>query len=328
MLLWIPIAKKQSKLRPHVVQTELDPKRSNADEMKQAGCRASCTSWIWKELAISKTTMRSSKDTNQGKIAGMKSQVANLHLDLAEFGQEWTELVAQGDPRCSQLMPAFAFTNLPVQRAFLQNSSLGDAMALHLGKAVARGCFHLCTLVLHNHGISAKGVRWLVTGLRLHAALNTLDLSHNLCGDAGAEALAVLLGESAALHTLRLRDNGVGADGAAKLAAGLLSMRKQARTLRGRAAASLQVLDLAMNGIGDEGATALAIALGQNRSLLALDISACCVTVCGAGALVAALERNRTLRSLCVWSLVFGKGDAAALAGLRRRVAVGPTATL
>jgi len=94
-----------------------------------------------------------------------------------------------------------------------------------------------------------------------NAALETLDLTGNNIGDAGAEMLAVVLERNTALKELKLESNGIGSEGAAKLATALETN------------SALTTLDLKDNNIGDDGVSKLATALETNAALATLKLS-------------------------------------------------------
>ena len=125
----------------------------------------------------------------------------------------------QADP--SGIVTALASTPR-VERAIILDCGFTDDMARQTALALARGCRLLSALILPQNRITSVGVRHLSAGLLIHAALHTLDLSGNACGDHGSESLAVLVCSSPALRVLNLRSNGIGPTGAAVLAEALV----------------------------------------------------------------------------------------------------------
>ena len=85
--------------------------------------------------------------------------------------------------------------------------------------------------------------------------LNQLDLSHNLIGDDGAEALAANLHHCTQLKNIDLSNNKIGGDGAKALAANFYHCTQ------------LHELDFSNNGIGDDGVKALAHSCTQLNKL-------------------------------------------------------------
>mmetsp|Transcript_90219 Transcript_90219/g.255723 ORF Transcript_90219/g.255723 Transcript_90219/m.255723 type:complete len:591 (+) Transcript_90219:113-1885(+) len=96
-----------------------------------------------------------------------------------------------------------------------------------------------------------------------NASLGELCLGRNGIGDAGAEAIAAVLGAGSALRRLSLRDNAIGDAGARALAAAL--------SLNG----VLEELDLWGNQLSDLGGRALLSAAARCEIFLELDPSPC-----------------------------------------------------
>jgi Ran GTPase-activating protein (RanGAP) involved in mRNA processing and transport len=193
-------------------------------------------------------------------------------------------------------------------------------MARQTAQALARGCRQLSALILPQNNITSVGAQYLTAGLLIHAALHTLDLSDNACGDHGSEALAVLVCSSPALRVLKLRRNKVGPAGAAVLAAALVPYAQGRCCSDGaphRRGVALAELDLSHNRIGDAGARSFAAALSCRAcALRALDLSCNVITSRGARRLAAALPANRALESLRVVSIALGDEEEAALKAL------------
>jgi hypothetical protein len=224
------------------------------------------------------------------------------------------------DPSCIVTLLA---STPRVERAIIVDCGLTDEMARQTACALARGCRPLSALILPQNRITSVGTRHLSAGLLIHAALHTLDLSGNACGDHGSESLAVLVCSSPSLRVLNLRSNGIGPAGAAVLAAALVPYAKD-RCSAGappsrRCKVALAELDLSHNRIGDAGARSFAAALGKRAcALRALDLSCNSITSRGARRLAAALSTNRALESLRVVSIALGDDEEAAIIALER----------
>src|SRR6185312_1087633 len=126
----------------------------------------------------------------------------------------------------------------------------------------------------------------LIDVLESNPSVNSLILSYNQIGDAGATALAKALESNSSLISLDLGSNQIGDAGATALAKALESN------------SSLTSLNLWSNQIGHAGATALAKALESNFSLTSLNLSLNQIGDAGATALAKALESNSSLTSL------------------------------
>ncbi|KAB0397861.1 hypothetical protein E2I00_004490 [Balaenoptera physalus] len=127
--------------------------------------------------------------------------------------------------------------------------------------------------------------RILICSLLDHAALEELDLSHNLIGDRGARAAAKLLGHSR-LRVLNLANNQVRAPGAQSLAHALAHN------------SDLVSLNLRLNCIEDEGGQALAHALQTNKCLTTLHLGGNELSEPTATLLSQVLSINTTLTSI------------------------------
>ncbi len=224
------------------------------------------------------------------------------------------------DPSC---VVAVLASTPEVERAIILDCGFTDDVARKIALALARGCRLLSALILPQNRITSVGVRHLSAGLLIHAALHTLDLSGNACGDHGSESLAVLVCSSPALRVLNLRGNSIGPAGAAVLAAALVPYEED-RCIIGapscrRCGVALSELDLSHNRIGDAGASSFAAALGERVcALRVLDLSCNIITSRGARRLAAALSTNRALESLRVVSIALGNEEEAALKALER----------
>jgi len=194
-----------------------------------------------------------------------------------------------------------------VEQVILLRCDIADDMALRIAEVAADpGCKSLVALALPHNRITAIGANHLAQGLVSHAALHTLDLSFNSCGDVGACSLSRLVRESSALRILKLKDNGIGSKGAADLASAIAS-------------APLEDLDLSHNRLGDAGAQEFAAALEHPACLLrALDLACNAITSVGSRRLAAALRSNGALESLRVLAISLRREEEAALVALER----------
>ena len=143
-------------------------------------------------------------------------------------------------------------------------------------------------LNLSDNLIGAAGAQALADALRENVSLplQKMYLSNNLIGAAGAEALADALKENTSLplQELYLCNNRIGAVGAKAIAEAL------------KQNASLQVLYLCNNQIGAAGAKAFAEALKQNASLRKFGFSNNQIGDTGAESLFAAVKENVSLK--------------------------------
>ena len=224
------------------------------------------------------------------------------------------------DPSC---VVAVLASTPRVERAIILDCGFTDDMARQTARALARGCRPLSALILPQNRISSAGVRHLSAGLLIHAALHTLDLSGNACGDHGSESLAVLVCSSPTLRVLNLRSNSIGPAGAAVLAAALVPYAQESCSIGApssrRCGVALSELDLSHNRIGDAGARSFAAALGERVcALRVLDLSCNIITSRGARRLAAALSTNQALESLRVVSIALGDEEEAAIIALER----------
>ena len=100
---------------------------------------------------------------------------------------------------------------------------------------------------LNSKGITEADCVWIAAAIAKSTSLQSIDLSHNPIGDAGATALAEGIAKSTSLQKIDLRGNSVGDAGATALAAGIAK------------STSLQHIDLGfLSSIGDAGRAALA----------------------------------------------------------------------
>jgi hypothetical protein len=244
-------------------------------------------------------------------------KIPDLHLD------EHTSLVLVARRMVGpiHIVTALASTS-EVERVIVLDCGFTDDMARQTAITLARGCRMLSALILPHNRITSVGIRHLSAGLMIHAALHTLDLSGNACGDRGSESLAVLVCSSPALRVLNLSSNGIGPAGAALLAAALVPYAHHRcsddDTLSNRrCGVALAELDLSHNRIGDTGARSFAAALCESAcALRALDLSCNIITSRGARRLAAALCTNHALVNLRVVSIALGDEEEAAIEAL------------
>jgi Ran GTPase-activating protein (RanGAP) involved in mRNA processing and transport len=194
-----------------------------------------------------------------------------------------------------------------VEQVILLRCNIADDTALKIAEAAADpGSKTLLALALPHNRIAAIGASHLAKGLIAHAALHTLDLSFNCCGDFGAYSLSMLVRESPALRVLKLKENAIGSKGAADLASAIRC-------------ASLEDLDLSHNRMGDAGAQEFATALEDAAcSLRAIDLACNAITSLGSRRLAAALRTNGAVESLRVLAISLRREEEAALVALER----------
>ncbi|KAJ3606267.1 hypothetical protein NHX12_025787 [Muraenolepis orangiensis] len=173
-----------------------------------------------------------------------------------------------------------------------------------------KSCQTLKILRLHQSKVEDERCRMLARHLLDHPALRELDLSHNLIGDRGAQALGKLL-TSSRLEVLRLCDNEIGGPGALAIAHALSQ------------GAPLRDLDLRLNRLGDEGGRALGHALRTNGTLRRLHLGANELGEPSATALAQALVQNDTLTSINLSANSLGAGGGKALEeGMSQNISV------
>lgn len=162
------------------------------------------------------------------------------------------------------------------------------------GEALASGCRRLSILRLSGNAIGDAGAAALAPLIGRHMPLVELLLDSNRVGDSGTSALAAELRQSSVLRILDLGNNRVGPIGAEALAAALPPNK------------SLHSLGLKSNRIGALGATHLARALLRNDGLGAIDARNCSLGDLAASQLTACMEGHPTL---CIVK-VTGNGEA------------------
>ncbi|XP_059877611.1 dynein regulatory complex subunit 5 [Delphinus delphis] len=155
----------------------------------------------------------------------------------------------------------------------------------HSLAATVKACHTLKIFRLTRSKVDDDKARILICSLLDHAALEELDLSHNLIGDRGARAAAKLLGHSR-LRVLNLANNQVRAPGAQSLAHALAHN------------SNLVSLSLRLNCIEDEGGQALAHALQTNKCLTTLHLGGNELSEPTATLLSQVLSINTTLTSI------------------------------
>ncbi|XP_059796543.1 dynein regulatory complex subunit 5 [Balaenoptera ricei] len=155
----------------------------------------------------------------------------------------------------------------------------------HSLAAAVKACHTLKIFRLTRSKVDDDKARILICSLLDHAALEELDLSHNLIGDRGARAAAKLLGHSR-LRVLNLANNQVRAPGAQSLAHALAHN------------SDLVSLNLRLNCIEDEGGQALAHALQTNKCLTTLHLGGNELSEPTATLLSQVLSINTTLTSI------------------------------
>jgi len=126
----------------------------------------------------------------------------------------------------------------------------------------------------------------LCIALSATTSVNSVDLSYNNIGNAGAIALAELLRNNNTIQSLSLSYNNIGPLGARALADSLLlSMSLQSMSLQG-------------NDLDDEGGVALAVMLRGNNCLTALDLSRTGISTRSLVSILQAIASHPTLAAL------------------------------
>ncbi|KAI1240660.1 T-complex-associated testis-expressed protein 1, partial [Lamprotornis superbus] len=128
-------------------------------------------------------------------------------------------------------------------------------------------------------------IKLLARNLQYHPCLLELDLSHNLIGDHGAQALGKLISHSR-LETLNLCNNQICHLGAQALAQGLAE------------SSTLTSLNLRLNFVEDKGGEAIGRALLTNSSLRSLHLGSNNLSEPTAAVFSQVLAQNTTLRSI------------------------------
>jgi Ran GTPase-activating protein (RanGAP) involved in mRNA processing and transport len=168
----------------------------------------------------------------------------------------------------------------------------------------------LLWLSLERNGITLEGVQVLALTIRMRPChLTHLDLSHNVVGLEGTEALAAALKVNLSMRSLRLASCRIGVNGAGLLAealktgCALTSLDLEDNRILGQGSAALANalsgsllrtpitnLGLRSNHIEDGGAVVLAEALKLNFSLVILDLADNAISITGVSALAEALK--------------------------------------
>ena len=139
---------------------------------------------------------------------------------------------------------------------------------------------------LANNRIGAQGAIALSRALADATVLAALRLGGNPLGDAGGQAMAVLLrAKPPSLTALDLSNCAIGDEGATAVAGAL------------RTNQVLRSLALGNNPLGDAGATAVGRALEENTGIRTLGLGACSWGAAGLSALSTGLLTNAALRS-------------------------------
>jgi Ran GTPase-activating protein (RanGAP) involved in mRNA processing and transport len=142
------------------------------------------------------------------------------------------------------------------------NSHLGNESAAALATALVYGAKSLTKLSLHTSSIGNAGAASIGKALETNCTLNELNLGYSLIGDSGAIALAEGLADNASLKYLNLRGCKISNKGAAALA----------RAIKKNTSLQILDLS-SNQDIGAQGIEALANGLSCNSSLQQLLIS-------------------------------------------------------
>lgn len=169
----------------------------------------------------------------------------------------------------------------------LSDCNILEDTALIIAKAILRNSiFGLEELNMAHNGLCIDGARYFGEVIRLHTGLKIMDLSFNLIGDTGAEAIANGLLKARSLEKLFLTDNNIGKRGCTAIANALKTNK------------TLIELHLDNNEIGDEAAEEIADALTVNTTLVTLSLIGNDIGDKGIAAIAKALEGNKSLTNL------------------------------
>uniref|UniRef100_A0A8B9SWU8 T-complex-associated-testis-expressed 1 n=1 Tax=Anas platyrhynchos TaxID=8839 RepID=A0A8B9SWU8_ANAPL len=146
-------------------------------------------------------------------------------------------------------------------------------------------CHKLKVFKLTRSNVDDDKTKLLVRSLLDHPALVELNLSHNLIGDTGAQAVGKLINRSK-LETLDLCNNKIHQAGAQALAQALAQN------------CILTSLNLRLNYLGDEGGEAMGRALLANATLKSIHLGSNMLSEPSAVLLSQVLAQNATLTSI------------------------------
>ncbi|KAF4798751.1 T-complex-associated testis-expressed protein 1 [Turdus rufiventris] len=151
--------------------------------------------------------------------------------------------------------------------------------------AAVKMCRNLKVFKLTRSKVDDDKVKLLTRNLQYHPCLLELDLSHNLIGDHGAQALGKMISHTR-LETLNLCNNQICHLGAQALAQGLAE------------SSTLTSLNLRLNFVDDKGGEAIGRALLTNKSLRSLHLGSNNLSEPTAAVFSQVLAQNTTLRSI------------------------------
>ncbi|XP_005043296.1 PREDICTED: T-complex-associated testis-expressed protein 1 [Ficedula albicollis] len=151
--------------------------------------------------------------------------------------------------------------------------------------AAVKMCRNLKVFKLTRSKVNDDKMKLLARNLQNHPCLLELDLSHNLIGDHGAQALGKLISHSR-LEILDLCNNQICHLGAQALAQGLAE------------SSTLTSLNLRLNFVEDKGGEAIGRALLTNTSLRSLHLGSNNLSEPTAAVFSQVLAQNTTLRSI------------------------------
>ena len=190
-------------------------------------------------------------------------------------------------------------TNRYLQTLDLLNTGLLDDGCALLFNALAVNST-LKHLYIDTNGLTVKSARVIRTHFEEHDNhLETLYLSCNAFGDAGACELAAGLKHDRRLTRLGLASNCIGVEGARALTDALLDHPALEQLNLGFMKATI-VLGGLDNVIGDEGATEISRLIRANQHLRSIDLTFNGLSQAGRMELRDALKENRTLTTLTV----------------------------
>jgi len=162
------------------------------------------------------------------------------------------------------------------------------------------------SLDLTGNGFGTAGAVALGRLVSLNRSLVALQLGQNNLR-AGVEQLGLVLAENATLHHLDVSANAVNAAACSSLGTSLATN------------SALLSLDLSWNPFGVKGGEAAAALLEANGTLKSLNLAGCAIRADGTVAVAAAMEVNATLRHLDLKETFISTDGARALAGMLQR---------
>ena len=152
-------------------------------------------------------------------------------------------------------------------------------------------------LRLRGNNITCKGCYRLAEGLSRNKSLLELDVSRNVIGDVGVEALTRYIPDTT-LTTLSFENCGITSTGCDSVAELLATNKK------------LRHLDLSVNALGDVGIYKLTTSLERTSTLKTIGLNMCRITNDGFSKLLDAMEKNTSIHLLKLCYNRLGKEHA------------------